>query len=130
METPWQRAKGKTKSQRQEERLGNMEGGSKQINSGRFWRSKRDATLHDFLIEARTTDQGSYRISRSEFLDIRYQGRQTPPGLLPAMQIDLGDLHLILIELKAFQDAQLRIVELEALLEHVREEREKEAAQD
>ena len=121
METPWQRAKGKTKSQRQEDRLGRMDGGKKQTNSGRFWRWKRDAILHNFLIEARTTDAGSYRISRSEFLDIRYNARQTPPGLLPAMQVDLGDLHLMVTELTAFQDAQMRILELEELLARERE---------
>ena len=120
-ETPWLRAKGKTKSQRQEERLGKMEGGSKQVNSGRLWRWKRDARLHNFLIEARTTDAGSYRVERKEFLDIRRQARQTPPGLLPAMQIDLGDLHLMVTELSAFQDAQMRIIELEAALEDARE---------
>lgn len=125
METPWLRAKKKTKSQRQEERLGNMEGGKKQINSGRFWHSKRDNVLHDFLIEARDTETGSYRISRSEFLDIRYNARQTPPGLLPAIQIDLGDLHLITIELSAFQAAQMRLLELETRLEILEEENDK-----
>lgn len=121
METPWQRAKTKTKSQRQEERLGAMEGGSKQHNSGRFWRWKRDARLHNFLIEARTTDAGSYRIERKEFLEIRKQAWQTPPGLLPAMQIDLGDLHLMVTELQAFQDAHMRIIELEEALARERE---------
>jgi hypothetical protein len=117
-ETPWVRAK-RTKSQQQEERLGKMPGGSKQINSGRFWRSKRDAVLHNFLIEARTTDAGSYRIEKQEFLDIKKQGLQTPPGLLPAMQIDLGELHLMVTELSAFQDREMRILELEARLERL-----------
>jgi hypothetical protein len=117
METPWLRAKTKTKSQRQEERLGAMEGGKKQVNSGRFWRWKRDAVLHNFLIEGRTTDAGSFRIEKQEFQDMRKQARQTPPGLLPGMQIDMGDLHLMVIELSAFQDAQMRILELEALME-------------
>lgn len=103
-----------------------MEGGKKQINSGRFWRSKRDAVLHDFLIEARTTEAGSYRVSRSEFLDVRYNARQTPPGLLPAMQVDLGDLHLMVIELSAFQAAQMRILELETRLEILEEKNGKE----
>lgn len=121
METPWVRAKKKTKSQRQEERLGKMEGGRKQNNSGRFWRWKRDAVLHNFLIEARTSDKNSYRLDRSEFLDIRKEARQTPPGLLPAMQIDLGDLHLMVTELQAFQDRELLIYELEARLEILEE---------
>lgn len=117
METPWQRAKGKTKSQRQEERIGAMEGGQKQVNSGRFWRFKRDAILHNFLIEARTTDAGSYSVSRKEFISMRQEARKTPPGLLPAMQIDLGDLHLMVIELQAFQDMSMRVIELEEQLE-------------
>lgn len=124
LETPWQRAKTKTKSQRQEERLGKMDGGKAQVNSGRFWRWKRDARLHNFLIEARTTDAGSYRIERSEFIEIRKQARQTPPGLLPAMQIDLGDLHLMVTELQAFQDAQMRIIELEEQLELLQDAQE------
>lgn len=115
-ETPWLRAK-KTKSQRQEERNGKMEGGSKQINSGRFWRSKRDNTLHSFLVESRTTDAGSYRIDKKEFLDIKRDGLQTPPGLLPSIQVDLGELHLMIVELSAFQDMAVRILELEALME-------------
>ena len=122
METPWVRAKKKTKSQRQEERLGKMDGGKKQNNSGRLWRWKRDAVLHNFLIEARTSDTNSYRIDRSEFLDIRKEARQTPPGLLPAMQIDLGDLHLMVTELQAFQDREMRIIELEGQLMALREE--------
>jgi hypothetical protein len=121
-ETPWSRAR-KTRSQQQEERLGTMEGGTKQVNSGRFWRWNRDATLHNFLIEARHTDAGSYRVERAEFLDIRKQALTTPPGLLPAMQIDLGDLHLMVTELSAFQDREMRILELEELLAREREAR-------
>ena len=113
METPWQRAR-KTKSQLQEERNGRMEGGSKQINSGRTWRSKRDNVLHNFLVESRTTDAGSYRIERDEWKDIRKQSFQTPPGHLPAMQIDLQDVHLMVTELAAFQDREIRLLELEA----------------
>lgn len=119
-ETPWARAK-KTKSQRQEERFGDMQGGRKQVNSGRFWRSKRDAVLHNFLVEARTTDAGSYRVEKKEFYSIKKEGLQTPPGLLPAMQLDLGELHLFVLELSAFQDMSMRILELEAQLERLQD---------
>lgn len=125
-ETPWLRAK-KTKSQRQEERLGDMPGGKKQINSGRFWRSKRDAVLHNFLVEARTTEAGSYRIEKKEFMAIKKQGLQTPPGLLPAIQVDLDELHLIVTELSAFQDREMRILELEAQIERLEDAAEREA---
>ncbi len=94
-----------------------MEGGSRQVNSGRLWRWKRDARLHNFLIEARTTQHDSYSISFKEFQDIRRQAFQTPPGLLPAMQIDIKGLRLIAIELQAFQELNLRLIELETRLE-------------
>lgn len=115
-ETPWARAR-KTKSQKQERRLAEMEGGAPQVNSGRLWRWKRDARLHNFLIEARTTDKDSYRIEKKEFLSMRKEALQTPPGLLPGMQIDIQELHLMAIELSAFQDLNVRLIELEALLE-------------
>jgi hypothetical protein len=82
MDTPWTRAR-KSKSELQEARIGDMEGGKKQNNSGRIWRWKRDGILHNFLIEARTTTDASYRIEKKEFLQIRRQAFQTPPGLLP-----------------------------------------------
>lgn len=113
LDTPWNRAR-KTKSQRQEERLGKMPGGEKQNNSGRFWRWKRDGKLHHFLIECRTTETPSYSIKKGEWLDIRRQAFQTPPGLLPGMQIDIQDVSLIVIETGAFEDAMVRLMELEA----------------
>lgn len=116
METPWSRVR-KGRSQAQEERIGRLPGGSKQVNSGRMWRWKRDGILHEFLIEARTTNKGSYRIEREEFLDIRKQALQTPPGLLPGMQIEIQDLDLMVMELEAFQDLYLRLIELEARVE-------------
>jgi hypothetical protein len=120
METPWSRAR-KKRHERQEERIGNMDGGSKQANSGRFWRWKRDAILHDFLIEARTTEAGSYRIEGKEFQAIEKQAIQTPPGLLPGMQIDIGDLQLITIRLSDFQNFLLRLKKLEAQVEQEEE---------
>lgn len=122
METPWTRAR-KTKSELQEQRIGQMEGGKKQNNSGRIWRWKRDNVLHSFLIEARTTTDGSYRIDKKEFLQIRRQAFQTPPGLLPGMQIDIQELQLITIELGPFQDLNVRCMELEALVAKYERER-------
>lgn len=94
-----------------------MEGGQPQVNSGRFWRWKRDAKLHNFLIEARTTDAESYTIKKREFLDMRKEALQTPPGLLPAMQVDIQELHLIVCELQAWHDLNMRVIELETILE-------------
>jgi hypothetical protein len=112
MQTPWDRAR-KLRSTSQEQRLGNMEGGSQQPNSGRLWRWKRDGILHEFLIECRDTQSGSYRIEKKEFHDIRKQALGTPPGLLPGMQIDIQDLSLITVETKDFQAMCLRLIELE-----------------
>lgn len=96
-----------------------MEGGSKQVNSGRFWRWRRDNILHNFLIESRTTDAGSYRIEQKEWREMRRDALKTPPGLLPGMQIDMGDIHLLVTELTAFQDREMRIIELEEQLEAI-----------
>lgn len=116
IESPWDRAK-KTKSQRQEERIGKREDGKLQINSGRStWTSKRDGVLgriYKFLVEARTTDKGSYRIDKQEFLDLRKQAFQTPPGLLPGMQIDIQDLSLWLMSYSDWNEFQTRMVDLE-----------------
>lgn len=117
IQTPWNRAKGKTRSQLQEERIAKMPGGEAQVNSGRFWRWKRDAKLHNFLIEARTTEKGSYSIKEEELLTMKKQAAATPPGLLPGMQIDFPRISIIAIELAAFQDLNMRLIELETLLE-------------
>lgn len=119
--TPWKRAK-QLRSGLQEEGIARMRGGKKQVNSGRFWRWKRDAILHEFLIEARTTDKrdsDSYRISRKEFLSIRKEALQTPPGLLPAMAIQIQDLHLMVMELAVFQGREIRLMEMEARVEEL-----------
>jgi len=121
METPWIRAR-KSKSELQEQRLGKSEGGKKQVNSGRFWRWKRDGILYDFLIEARTTEKASYRIDKNEWLDIRKQAFQTPPGLLPGMQIDIQDVQLLVVELAAGEGMIKRLLELEALIERYERE--------
>jgi hypothetical protein len=90
-----------------------MPGGSKQVNSGRIWRWKRDGILHGFLIEARTTEKKSYRLDKAEFLAIRRQGLQTPPGLLPGMMVDLGDdLSLIVIQTVDFNNLYSELLKL------------------
>lgn len=111
METPWTRAR-KMRHEIQEDKIGNLPGGSKQVNSGRIWRWKRDGILHGFLIEARTTEKKSYRIDKMEFLSIRREGLQTPPGLLPGMQIDLGELSLMVVQLSDFNDLFSELLKL------------------
>lgn len=91
-----------------------MEGGEKSVNSGRFWRWKRDGKLWEFLIEARTTEHNSYSIQRDEFLAIEREAQQTPPGLLPGMQIDIRNLSLMVIRLNDFQQMELEMESLRA----------------
>src|SRR4051812_19158106 len=116
METPWVRAR-KRRSQSQEERNGKIPGGSKQINSGRIWRFKRDNKLYDFLVESRTNEKPSvksYRIEKDEFLQIENEAFATPPGLLPAMQVDIQDLQLMVIRFTHFQQLLKTIIDQEA----------------
>jgi hypothetical protein len=119
-QTPWDRAT-KTKSLKQEERIGKLKDGKRQINSGRTtWTSKRDNILgrvYKFLIEARTTDKKSFSVQREEFLALRKEAFQTPPGLLPGMQIDIQDLSLMVMELKDFEEMQTRMLDLEEKLD-------------
>jgi len=119
MDAPWDRSKRKTKSQKQEERLGRR--GKPQINSGRTsWRSKRDAVLYDsLLVEARTTQADSISISGREWKTIRRQALQTPPGLLPSMHLEIqNDVRLLVID---EHDAEEFFNELVALRERVKE---------
>jgi hypothetical protein len=124
MDTPWDRA-AKTKSEKQEEKISRMPGGSKQINSGRStWTSKRDNILglvFKFLVEARTTDKKSYRVDKQEFLDLRKQAFQTPPGLLPMMVVDIDGLVIAVVELKDMNEIQTRMLDLEEKI-HARDE--------
>jgi hypothetical protein len=89
-----------------------MPGGQVGVNSGRFWRWKRDGRMWEFLIEARTTEANSYTIHREEFQSIEREANRTPPGLAPALWMDIHGLEIIAIRLNDFQDMQM---ELEAL---------------
>lgn len=122
METPWSRAKSNRANQEQERRLGQMPEGKQQPNSGRLWRWKRDGIVWNFLVEARTTKAGSYSINRKEFGVIRREAITTPPGLKPAMQIDLTDLSLWVMELADWEAVYTRLIELEVRLSEQDEE--------
>jgi hypothetical protein len=123
--TPWERAR-KTRSRAQEERLGALPGGQQGVNSGRFWRWKRDGQLRRFLVECRTNEKPttkSYRIDYDEFQDIRKEASQVPPGLLPAMQIDIRDLKLMLVDLDVFMEREERLFQMEAQLDEINRSR-------
>jgi hypothetical protein len=115
-ETPWRRSR-KTRHQLQEERIGDSPEGQKGVNSGRFWRWKRDGRIGEFLIEARTTKDGSYRIERKEFLSITREAMQTPPGLLPMMQLEIQELRLTVLMTNDFDEIKARMLSMEAALD-------------
>jgi hypothetical protein len=127
-QTPWQRANAQRESLRQEQRLARLPGGRKQVNSGRGpWWSKRDNQLRgyaDFLVEARHVNtpgrrsQQSYTITEVEFAAIERNAFSTPPGCLPAMQIDIGRYQLFVIRL---EDHVKREAELKAALDEIDE---------
>lgn len=123
--TPWKQATSGKRSERQERRLAKLPGGQKQINSGRHWVSKRDVRLGGFLVEARTTEKDSYRLERDEFEDITRDALSTPPGQLPAVQIDFEKagrepLSLITIRLSDHVYREQRIAILEDQLRGAR----------
>lgn len=102
--TPWDQARSKRrKSQAQEKRIAALPGGRQQPNSGRIHAiARRDAQLGGYLVEARTTGKGSYSIQRDEFLRIERDAFGTPPGQLPAMQIDFEPENTALRTLSLF----------------------------
>jgi hypothetical protein len=108
LETPWEKA-GKARHVRQEERLDKIHGGQKGVNSGRHWRWKRDGRIGHFLVECRDTSARSFSIGYDEFHTITRQAHQTPPGLLPAMQIDILDLSLFVMRLVDHEDREIRL---------------------
>jgi hypothetical protein len=109
-DTPWNRRSARQKADRQERSIAQLPGGKKQVNSGRKWFSKRDNRLGGFLVEARTTESGRYCIERKEWEDIVRDAHKSPPGLLPAMMIDLGPHRLIVMELSTHLDREQRLI--------------------
>lgn len=108
MQTPWDRAR-KKRYVEQEDRLDKLQGGKKGVNSGRHWRWKRDGTVGAYLVECRDTQSRSYRIDYDEFQAITRQAYATPPGMLPAMQIDIMDLSLFLTRLVDHDDREIQL---------------------
>jgi hypothetical protein len=111
LEVPWKQAKEKQAYQRQEERLSSSPGARAQVNSGRTWFSKRDVRQNGFLIEARTTQAGSYTIKEAEWEKISKDSFGQPPGLLPAMQVDLNEHHLWIMRQEDWDYFQLQYTE-------------------
>ena len=128
LETPWQRGRKKSRSKEQEERTSRMRGARPQVNSGRIWSSLRDNTLTtfvgSFLIDNKTTERAneSFRIERKKWLELRRDANRTPPGCLPGLQVDLQDVHLLVVEVAAWEAVERYVIALEDKLERAQDE--------
>lgn len=122
MESPWQRSL-KSKSKAQEERTSRMTGARPQVNSGRIWSSLRDNKLTSFigmfLIDNKTHDdpeKQSYSLKYQEWKELRRDANRTPPGCLPALQVDIQDIHLFVMELNTWDEICRYVLSLETQL--------------
>jgi len=105
----------------QEERLDDLPGGRKGVNSGRFRRYPRDGRIYDFLVEARINQKPGAKtatINKAEFQEIRKQALAQPGGMKPMMQITIDDLDLVVLDLQDFNDLYTTLVELSARETH------------
>jgi hypothetical protein len=116
MATPWERAK-QQRYEKQERRTGKMPGARPQVNSGRIWSSLRDARIDSFigrlLIDNKSTENKSYSITRDDWLALKRDANRTPPGCLPALQIDIQDVHLMVFELSTWDELVEYVLTLE-----------------
>jgi len=125
LETPWKRAR-KLRYQIQEERLNDLPGGQKGINSGRFRPFKRDGRIYDFLVETRINQKPGAKtatINKQEFQQLMREAITQPGGMKPAMQVTIDDLDLIVISLSDFTDMYNTLVELAARYDKERHDR-------
>lgn len=93
IETPWERAQNRQKGRkpkhaRSEEH--GAKGGKLQVNSGRFWHSKRDFRKFNFIFENRQTDSDSISIKGKELKKIAREA--IFENALPAMRLDFSAL--------------------------------------
>jgi hypothetical protein len=122
MSTPWERATA-PKYARQEKRTASKPGARPQLNSGRTWSSLRDvkqkSPVGHILIDNKTTEATSYRITKDDFKALKRDANRTPPGCVPAFQIDIQDLRLLVIEDSMWDEVLDYIRLLESRLEDV-----------
>jgi hypothetical protein len=84
------------RADRQEKGIAKRLGGRKQPRSGAGpWR-KHDVDQGDFLIEAKYTDAGSFRLTSKEWEVLRRRARTE--GKLPMYHIEMGGRRLLVIE--------------------------------
>jgi hypothetical protein len=100
MKTPWK--KHGLSYADQEKRTASKPGARAQVNSGRTWSGLRDvkqrSPVAHVLIDNKTTDAQSYRIEKGDWLELKRDSNRTPPGCLPALQVDISGLALIVLE--------------------------------
>lgn len=123
LKTPWERSQ-ESRSHKQERTFAKRRGVRPQVNSGRVWHSLRDTTMKflidRLLIDHKTTEVGSYTITEGDWDELHADANRTPPGCLPALQIDIRDLSLMVVSLGTWDMAMERIVQLEMELEDAR----------
>lgn len=115
MKTPWKRHG--LAYYAQEKRTASKPGARAQVNSGRTWSGLRDvkqrSPVAHVLIDNKMTDTQSYRIKRLDWLELKRDANRTPPGCLPAFQIDIDGLSLMVIEDSHYDAILEYIAELE-----------------
>lgn len=89
-----------------EKRQGKRPGARQQVSSGRTWSGLRDVVEKSkngitLLIDNKTGKDGplkSYRITEKEWKEFLRDANRTPPGCNPALRLDIGPYHLIVVD--------------------------------
>lgn len=124
--TPWDEARkrlsvkrGQTKHAASEAE-GAREGGTLQINSGRFWHSKRDWAKFGYLFENRQTDSKTITINAVELGKIVRESMFEHK--LPAMRLDFSKYNedWVLVRRADFEEQNRLIIELMSLADELR----------
>ena len=120
MTTPWRRVT-EPKYAKQEKRSAKKQGARAQVNSGRTWSSLRDvkqsSPVGHLLIDNKTTDAESYRITKTDFKALTRDANRTPPGCHPALQIDIQELRLMVVDEGLWDEILNYIRLLESMLD-------------
>lgn len=122
MKTPWDRVT-KPKYAEQEKRTAKKHGARPQVNSGRTWSSLRDvkqaSPVGHLLIDNKTTDAESYRVTKADFKALIRDANRTPPGCHGALQVDIQELRLMIVQEGLWDEILNYIRYLEAVVNAV-----------
>lgn len=116
--SPWERAAElrkkpkKTRDRREEERLAKVSGGTRVPNSGRG-RQKGDVRHAGWLYDHKYTDNDSYSIKKSDFAKVAQDATRTPPGVSPALVLNINGLRLVVMRESdhLFREQQLGMID-------------------